>query len=144
MAAKTKAGRKVRPQDVGKPALSRRLPPGATREAPVPEGIELQAQRLIHKAGSAEAAKKAIDAAAQRERAGDFREDTFAVRWGFKSRAELHAASQPLFADESSNWWATELANGRWIVWGQDDLSASNTFDSLEEARTAVGDSSGD
>jgi hypothetical protein len=144
MAAKSKAARKLRPQDVRKPPLPRPLPPGATREASVPEGIELQAQRLIHKAGSAEEAKKAIDAAERRERAGDFREDTFAVRWGFKSRAELHAASQPLFTDESSNWWATELANGRWIVWGQDDLSASDTFDSLEEARMAVGDSSGD
>jgi hypothetical protein len=29
-------------------------------------------------------------------------------------------------------------------VWGQDDLSATDTFDSLEEARAAVGDSSGD
>lgn len=143
MAAKSKAARRLRPQDVKIP-LPRPLPPGATREAPVPEGIELQAQRLVHKAGSADAAKSAIDAAMQRELTGDFREDTFAVRWGFKSRAELHAASQPLFADESSSWWATELANGRWIVWGQDDLSASDTFDSLEEARLAVGDSSDD
>ena len=144
MAAKSKAARRLRPQDVKKPPLPRPLPPGATREAPVPEGIELQAQRLIHKAGSADAAKNAIDGAMQRESAGDFREDTFAVRWGFKSRADLHAASQPLFADESSNWWATQLTNGRWIVWGQDDLSASDTFESLEEARLAVGDSSGD
>jgi hypothetical protein len=106
----------------------------------VPQGIELQAQRLIHKAGSAEEAKKAIDAALARERACDFREDTFAGRWGFKSRADLHAASQPLFAEENSNWWATRLTNGRWIVWGQDDLSASDTFSSLAEARLAVGD----
>jgi hypothetical protein len=142
MAAKSKAARKLRPQDVKKPPLGRTLPPGATRQPPVPEGIELQAQRLVHKAGSADDAKKAIDAALARESAGDFREDTFAARWGFKSRAELHAASQPLFAEENSNWWATRLASGRWIVWGQDDLSASDTFDSLDEARSAVGDSS--
>jgi len=140
MATKSKAARRVRPQDVKKPPLPRPLPPGAGRQPSVPDGIELQAQRLIHKAGSVDAAKKAIDSALQRESAGEFREDAFALRWGFKSRAHMYASSQPLFADESSSWWATELANGRWIAWGQDDLSANDTFGSLDEARKAVGD----
>ncbi len=138
MASKSKAARKVCPQDAKKPPLPTPVPPGANHEPPVARGIELQAQRLVRKAGSADEAKKVIDQALERESAGDFREDAFAARWGFASRADLHAASQPLFADDSSSWWATQLANGRWIVWGQDDLSANTTFASLAEAQTAV------
>jgi hypothetical protein len=112
------------------------------RPVRLPRGIELQAQRLVRKAGSVEGAKKAIDTALERESIGDFREDAFAARWGFSSRVELMTASQPLFTAEDSSWWATKLANGRWIVWGHDDLSANDTFASLEEAQEAVGDAS--
>ena len=140
MATKSNRQRKVGPHDVRKPPLPKPIPPGASHERPVSEGVELQAQRLVHKAGSADEAKKAIDAALERESAGSFRQDTFASRFGFASRAEMLAASQPLFDTEDSNWWATELANGRWVVWGQDDLSANSTFESLEAAREAVGD----
>jgi len=73
-----------------------------------------------------------------KEAAGDFRQDSFALRFGFASRRDLLAASKPLFDSETSDWWATELKNGRWIVWGNDDLSASHTFESLDAAKRAV------
>ena len=136
MVAKSK--RQLRPHDVRKPPLPKVVPPGANQQSPVPQGIELQAQRLVHTAGSAERAKAAIDSAIDRESAGDFRQDAFAARWGFKTRAELLAASKPLFSE--SSWWVTEVDKGRWIVWGHDDLSANKTFGSLEEAKQAVGD----
>lgn len=141
MATRPKAKRAVRTADPAKPPIESPVPPGVSQSPPVPGGVELQAQRLIHNAGSAEDAKKAIDAASAKESVGDFRQDTFAMRFGFASRRDLLAASTPLFDSQSSNWWATELKNGRWIVWGEDDLSATDTFASLEEARKAVGDS---
>jgi hypothetical protein len=140
MARKLKTATPVRQHDPHKPLLSKPTPPGASTQPSVAMGIELQAQRLIHKAGTADGAKSVIDAVAKRESASDFREDAFAVRWGFSSRAALMAASQPLFASEQSNWWTTQIPDGRWIVWSQDDLSARTAFPSLEAAREAVGD----
>lgn len=140
MATRAKSKRTIRPHDPEKPPLDSPLPPGVNKTQSVPEGVELQAQRLVHNAGSVEDAKKAIDAAFSKETVGDFRQDTFAMRFGFASRRDLLAASKPLFDSQTSNWWATELKNGRWIVWGNDDLSASETFESLVEARKAIGD----
>ena len=141
MATRTKSKRTVRQHDPPKPAIETPLPPGVNNTSGTPNDVELQAQRLVHSAGSAEDAKKAIDAAIGKEGVGDFRQDSFALRFGFSSRRELLAASKPLFDCETSNWWATELKNGRWVVWGNEDLSAQNTFASLAEARKAVGDS---
>jgi hypothetical protein len=140
MATRTKAKRAVRNADPAKPPIESPLPPGVNPTPPVPGGDELQAQRLIHNAGSAEDAKKAIDAADAKETAGDFRQDSFAMRFGFASRRDLLAASRPLFDSQTANWWATELKNGRWVVWGENDLSATDTFASLADARKAVGD----
>jgi len=108
------------------------------RDSPTPDKVELQAQRLVHTAGSPENAKQAIDAAIDKESAGDFRQDAFALRFGFASRRDLLAASKPLFDCETSDWWATQLKDGRWIVWGREDLSAKSTFETLEAARRAV------
>ena len=140
MATRAKSKRTVRPHDPSKPPLDNPLPPGVNALPSVPDGVDLQAQRLVHNAGSVEDAKKAIDAAASKESLGDFRQDTFAMRFGFALRRDLLAASKPLFDSQTSNWWATKLKNGRWIVWGDDDLSATHTFESLSEARKAVGD----
>ena len=139
MATRAESKRTVRPHEPSKPPIDSSLPPGVNQSPSVPDGVELQAQRLVHVAGSAENAKKAIDAAVSKEKVGDFRQDTFAMRFGFPSRRDLLAASKPLFDSQTSNWWATELKNGRWIVWGDDDLSAVQTFESLLEARKAVG-----
>src|SRR5262249_18302751 len=140
MARTMKNAKPVRQHDPQKPPLPKPTPPGVGVNASVPVGIELQAQRLIHHVGTADDAKKVIDAVADRETKSDFREDAFATRWGFSSRAALMAASMPLFDSEQSTWWATQVPDGRWIVWSQDDLSAKTTFPSLDAARIAVGD----
>jgi len=120
------------------PPQSPVYPPGCEHQAPIPEGVEMQAQILIHQAGSPELAKDAVEGAAQREAIPDFREDFFAQRFGFASRLELLAASTPLIAADGTSWWTTAVAENRWIVWNQNDMSASNTYSTLQEARRSV------
>ena len=98
----------------------------------------MQAQILIHQAGSLALAKDAVDGAAQREAIPDFREDLFAQRFGFASRLELLAASTPLIAADGASWWTTAVADNRWIVWSQNDMSASDSYATLQEARRSV------
>ena len=140
MARKLKTARAVRPHEPAKPPLPKPMPPGVSQKVTVNGGIELQAQRLIHAAGTVDRAKTVIDDVAHREGASNFREDAFAARWGYTSRAALMSASKPLFASDLSSWWATQIPDGRWIVWSHDDLSAKTAFPSLEAAREAVGD----
>src|SRR6478672_5378501 len=73
-------------------------PVGSVPTSPISEGVEMQAQTLIHQAGSPVLAKTAVDGAAEREMIPDFREDQFGRRFGFASRPELLAASSPLTA----------------------------------------------
>ena len=61
-------------------------PVGSEPKAPIPEGVEMQAQILLHQAGSPALAKDAVDGAAEREEIPDFREDLFGQRFGFASR----------------------------------------------------------
>ncbi len=113
-------------------------PVGSVPEAPIPEGVEMQAQVLIREAGSPALAKEAVDGAAERELISDFREDSFSKRFGFATRPELLAASTPLVAADGTAWWTTAIAGDRWIVWNQDDMSAAQTFATVEEARQSV------
>jgi hypothetical protein len=114
------------------------FPPGCVSTAPIPEGVEMQAQILIHQAGSTGQAKDAVDAAAEREMIPDFREDLFGQRFGFASRAALLAASAPVTAADGTPWWTTAIEGNRWIVWNQEDMSASETYATLQEARRSV------
>jgi len=98
----------------------------------------MQAQILLHQAGSAALAKEAVDGAAERESIPDFREDAFGQRFGFGSRPELLAASTPLTAADGTSWWTTAIADNRWIVWNQDDMSAAKTYATLQEARSSI------
>jgi hypothetical protein len=113
-------------------------PVGSVSTAPIPEGIERQAQTLIHQAGSPALAKNAVDGAAQRETIPDFREDLFGQRFGFASRPELLAASTPLSAADGTSWWTTAIDGNRWIVWNQKDMSASKTYATLQDARSSL------
>jgi hypothetical protein len=109
-------------------------PPGTNRQAPLSSGVEQQAQKLIHAAGSTEKAKVAVDAAAEREHVPEFREDHFAQRWGFRSRCDLLKASTPASATGGGEWWTTQLPDTRWIVWSREAMSSTATFDSRAEA----------
>jgi len=113
-------------------------PVGSVHEAPIPEGVEMQAQVLIREAGSEALAKSAVAGAAEREKIPDFREDQFGKRFGFASRPELLAASTPLVAADGTAWWTTAIAGDRWIVWNHDDMSAEQTYATVEEARGSV------
>lgn len=120
------------------PPLAAPLPPGIVTKSPVPPQVEAQAQKLIHEAGSCDAAKTAVDVAAEREHVPDFQEDHFALRWGFASRADLRQASQPLATQNGNITWGTELPDGRWICWSKEDMSANETFSTLEDLQTHV------
>ena len=120
------------------PPQSPVYPRGSAPIAPIPEGVEMQAQVLIHQAGSAALAKDAVDATAEREMIPDFREDFFGKRFGFASRPELLAASTPLIAADGTPWWTTAINGNRWIVWNQEDMSASETYATLQDARRSI------
>jgi hypothetical protein len=113
-------------------------PHGCGPKAPMPEGVEMQAQVLIREAGSEALAKSAVTEAAEREKVQDSREGQFGRRFGFASRPELLTASIPLVAADGTAWWTTAIEGDRWIVWNQDDMSAAQTFATLEEARRCI------
>lgn len=113
-------------------------PVGSESLSPIPAGAAMQAQVLIHQAGSAELAKEAVDGAAARESVPDFREDSFAQRFGFATRIELLEASTPLISADGTPWWATAIADNRWIVWNQNNMTAAKTFATLQEARSSI------
>ncbi len=140
MATKRTAERKVRATAGDNPPVQAQAdhPVGSAGKAPIPEGVEKQAQALIHQAGSLALAKEAMDGAAERETIPDFREDLFGQRFGFASRPDLLAASTPLTAADGTPWWTTAIEGNRWIVWNQDDMSASKTYSTIEEARNSI------
>ena len=113
-------------------------PDGTASIAPIPVGVEMQAQILLHQAGSPGLAKQAVDAAAERETMPDFREDMFGRQFGFASRETLLAASTPLIAADGTSWWTTAIEGNRWIVWNQEDMSASQSYATLQEARQSL------
>jgi hypothetical protein len=113
-------------------------PVGSVSKSPIPQGVEMQAQTLIHQAGSPALAKDAVDGAAERETIPDFCEDLFGQRFGFASRPELLAASTPLTAADGTSWWVTAIEGNRWIVWNQDDMSASKTYATVQAARNSI------
>ena len=98
MARKAKSRPPVRPSadDQRPPLEPAPLPPGTSTLSPISKGVEQDAQRLIHQAGSPSLAKQAVDQAAKREAIPEFRQDLFAQRWGFNSRQEFLAASHPV------------------------------------------------
>jgi len=136
---KTKSRRSVRrsADDQRQPLKPAPHPPGTNAKSPLSQGVEQDAQRLIHQAGSPSLAKRAVDQAAEREAIPDFRQDLFAQRWGFPSRREMLAASRPACGARVS-WWTTAVGQGRWIAWSDDDLSAEITFRSEVAAKEWV------
>lgn len=137
MPRKTKPRAPTRPSaDDRRPPLKETpRPPGTNDRSPLSSGVEQDAQKLIHQAGSPALAKQAVDRAAERESVPDFRQDLFAQRWGFASRQELLAASRPASAADGQSWWTTALGEGRWIAWCNDNLAADETFPSETAAQ---------
>jgi len=139
MARKRRMDHTVRPTaGENPPPIGQPYPPGRQSESPISKGVEVQAQKLLHEAGSPKLAKHAVDSAAHRETIPDFCQDMLAQRLGFKSRADLLAASTPITAVDGTPWWATALDEHRWTVWSDDDMTTAKNFASLEEARRHI------
>src|SRR5262245_31821321 len=110
------------------PPIAKPYPPGHQGESSLPKGIEAEAQKLLHDAGSPQLAKHAIDAAARRETLPDFRQDTLAQKLGFKSREEMLSASKPITATDGTVWWATHSPKDKqWYLWNEDVIDTDNT-----------------
>jgi len=120
------------------PPIPKPFPPGAVHDSPKLNGVEAQAQKLLHDAGSPQQAKQAIDTAAHRETVSSFYEDFLAEKLGYNSRKEFLAASTPITAADGTTWWATsDPRDSKWVVWSEDE-AWTESFDSLEEARRHV------
>lgn len=139
MASRPKSTSKLSPHDVQVPASPKTMPPGGHHQPSVPQGVERTAQTLVHEAGSVRKAKKAIDTAAEMERHSDFREDQLAIGLGFRSRAEMLAASKPVLDSAGVPWWATRTAADCWIVWNE-QIVQSTKHATLEEAKASLTD----
>jgi hypothetical protein len=137
MANRSTTVRAIGPHDVKVPPSPHPLPPGGGKRRAAPEGAERTAQELIHESGSVRKAKRAIDRAAELETGGEFREDQLALRWGFKSRQELLAASKPIRSDDGERWWATRTHDGCWLVWNQATVREAK-HSTLDEARASL------
>ena len=121
------------------PPLPQPFPPGRVADSPLPKGIEAQAQKLLHEAGSPQLAKQAVDTAARRETIPDFRQDMLAQKLGFTSRENLLAASTPITAADGTVWWATNSQReSRWSLWSEESMETTDSFGSLEEVRRHV------
>ena len=139
MATKPKSLSDVRPHDVQVPPAPKPIPPGASQHRSLPQGAEQTAQKLVHETGSVRKAKTTIDAVADMEGASNFREDQLAIRWGFRSRKEMLAASKPIEHGTGHKSWATELPDGCWVVWNQDSAESTKhpTFDAARQSLVA-------
>jgi hypothetical protein len=99
--------------------------------------VEAQARRLLAEAGSAELAKHAVDVAVHAEPATGSPGDRFAAEWGFDSYLSLFEASLPLASVGGKNWCVTAIGSGKWILWNDADLVATQHA-SREEAEHHV------
>jgi hypothetical protein len=99
---------------------------------------EVEAKKLLDRAGSPGLAKQAIDAAARNQAPPASAKDKFARELGFTSYLELFEASTPVRTAEGKNWLMTALPGGKWTVWNESDLRGEGEFDSMDQARARV------
>jgi hypothetical protein len=104
--------------------------------------LQVDAQKLIDKAGSPGLAKQAIRAVEDASNApaspSASSQDEFAQRWGFRSYLELFEASTGVRAAVGKNWLVTALADGGWIVWNDTDLRADTRYSTHSQAVAQV------
>ena len=95
--------------------------------------LQMEAEKLISQAGSAEMAKRAIDAIADTwVEDPKTRHDKFAREWGFASYLSMLQCSMSISAAREKNWCVTAVKDGRWIMWNDEDLVALENFRPLE------------
>ncbi len=100
--------------------------------------VQSQAQQLLHKAGSPELARHALEEAARELASGPSYIDGLAERWGFSSRHELLAASISISSAQGELWWLTPIGKQDWIAWTERDQRMSDILPTVERARLYV------
>jgi hypothetical protein len=102
------------------------------RHEHVASPVQVEAEKLLATAGSAELAKQAIDEAEQRPISSQQQQADFAAQWGHQSIHQMLAVSSRLTAPDGTPWWATNIQDEGWILWNERDLRARQRFPSLE------------
>lgn len=99
--------------------------------------VEMQAERLVREAGSAERAKDAVETAAKGFEQESGNRQRLAQQLGFATYPELAAASTALVIPGDHRWWVTQWGDG-WKAWNSEGTVLSEVFSSLEDARRHI------
>lgn len=102
----------------------------------LPAQLELDALRLLADAGTPELAKYAIDSVDEQQR-DQFRAEV-AQALGFRSYAELLAASAAVDTNDDRPWYVTLLADGQWVAWNCTDIRVDRKHSTREAALAHV------
>ena len=99
--------------------------------------MKAQAEKLLEEAGTPALARQAVDSLAEPQPAAADK-DEFARRLGFASYLDLFEASTRAASAGGRNWFITALRGGRWVVWNDADLIASDSHPSAAAARRQI------
>jgi len=124
---------------------------GKTRNlSPSPKDLERassheqrEAKRLLQEAGAPELAKQSGDSSSSQPAKPTPQNDVFAKRWGFASYLSMFETSKPVAEIEGKDWLVTNVGPEQWIVWNDEDLHASQTYRSFDEAAQHAGEAAG-
>jgi hypothetical protein len=105
---------------------------------PAEKSLPSQAQEFLAKAGTAKAAKQAIDEASQRAENTAPSKDDVAKSYGFASYLEMFEASTAVAAANQRQWHITPLHSGRWLAWNETDLPRVHEAASKEAALEVI------
>ncbi|MGE0759059.1 MAG: hypothetical protein AB7O38_18720 [Pirellulaceae bacterium] len=98
----------------------------------VAPAVQVEAEKLVERAGSAELAKQAIDEVSQQEKRLAAQREELARQHGFPSLDAMLASSIRLSAPDGSAWWATEIQHEGWMIWSDRELAVKRRFPTLE------------
>jgi len=113
----------------------------------VSDAAKAHAQQLVHQVGSVDLAKHALDVMDEviKNPADPLksidqtdRQMNFCHSLGFESRDELFGRSTATPSNDGKHWFESQLGDGSWVVWNEEDLQADRHFASHEEALTTV------
>lgn len=113
----------------------------------VSESVKADAQRLVEQVGSVDLAKQAVDSVGQvsanpadplKSLEKSDRQQNFFHSLGFESRDELFQRSASTPSNDGKHWYETELNDGSWVVWNDEQLQADRHFASRDEALASV------
>lgn len=98
----------------------------------VAPAVQVEAEKLVERAGSPELAKQAIDEVSQQEERLASQREELARQHGFPSLEAMLASSIRIAAPDGSAWWATEIQHEGWMVWNDRERAVKRRFPTLE------------